>query len=287
MKRLLFLILLLIIPSSVYSQTCPGNICGKVLALMNGPPVRLSQAGGTDAYLVWDFDPAETAIDATNGNTILVSPNATVAQSFIYRLFATGPGISQPISIIPNVTCFGNSCKSPSIVSLLPITANGGTFTFKVSREKLPQFHESVFSDPVIFIAETIEPPPTPVDCVVSEWQEWSPWASFVPQVIPPMETRHQNRTVLVQPMNGGLPCPFLVSTENRPLSIVPPIKTCNYIPLNGTVVQDKPVGTIIETFKQPIFNRGRTVQFLVWKWIVFIEPWDAQFDHIRITCKG
>jgi hypothetical protein len=43
--------------------------------------------------------------------------------------------------------------------------------------------------------------PPTPIDCVVSEWSEWGPCVNG---------SQERTRTVITSPANGGLSCPVL-----------------------------------------------------------------------------
>lgn len=57
-------------------------------------------------------------------------------------------------------------------------------------------------------------PPPTPVDCVVSEWGAWSDpaWLACADG----MQSRSivRTRTIVTQPANGGAACPSLVETQ-------------------------------------------------------------------------
>lgn len=309
----IFLIFIFLLAIPVFSDAqcrppeCINNIRGKVSSLIPGSSgLRLAQnaPGPIDpskAYIVFDADTMEMADDATLPccTKILVTPTAADASAFTYRISTMDSItiISPTVIMVANVTCSLKElnrieCFTPPLSQILPNLQNGKEYTIKLSRERLPQFHESVWSEPATFTTQggVIEPP-KPIDCVVSEWQEWSPFSPIPP--IPPatvstLESRHRNRTIIVQPMNGGLACPFLIETETRNIIVTPPVKQCMYIPLGGTVNVPKDVGTVIETSQQLITNRFRNNNFLTWGWKVDdYYQLNGNFDHIKITCRG
>lgn len=283
--------------------SCVNNIRGKVVSLPMSVAV-LSLGGQTasepidinKAYLVWSLDTTNTADDLTLPccTPVLVNPDLISAASSTYRISTMDSitVISPTVIMINNVSCSFSplpntiDCKSAPLAQILPNLGIGGTFTLRISLERLPKIHESIYSDPVTFTVGQIITPP-PVQCIASEWEEWSPYFPVPP--IPPatkstLETRHRNRIIT------NMPCinpPFLVETETRNIPIAPPIKQCPYIATGGTVNVPKNVGTVIETFRQPVLQRARVGTFLYWFWKVEINPIDAQFDHIKVTCQG
>jgi len=289
MKIGLLVGLLILIGSPSYAQ----QIKDKIVPL--GSDIQsLAVVGSADnAYLTFDFDPTELSDDQTLPccTKILVTPLPGDAELFTYRLSIVSPLISRFIRIITGVTCTEGGCRTLPILSMLPEAIDGKTYVLQLSREKQPKFHESAYSNSVSFTTTAIPPPPVPVNCVVSEWQEWSPFIAILP--VPPatvstLEIRHRNRTVIIPASNGGAPCPFLTETETRNIIVSPPVKQCMYIPLGGTVNVPKDVGTIIETSRQLITNRFRNNAFLTWGWKVDdYYQIDGNFDHIRITCRG
>lgn len=55
-------------------------------------------------------------------------------------------------------------------------------------------------------LCDNTPPPPTPVDCVVSEWGAWGACTNG---------TRTRTRTIVTQPANGGAACPPLTETQS------------------------------------------------------------------------
>lgn len=55
------------------------------------------------------------------------------------------------------------------------------------------------------------------IDCEVSDWSDWSPWIDNGDGT----ETRTRTRTIIVQPENGGTPCPPLSESQTRDKSNV------------------------------------------------------------------
>jgi hypothetical protein len=78
-----------------------------------------------------------------------------------------------------------------------------------------------------VVVAVTVDPPPAPVDCAVSDWSAYSYTAWAVSGAV---ETRTgtRTRTVVTPAANGGAACPALseVITESRPYT--PPIPSGN-----------------------------------------------------------
>ena len=83
-------------------------------------------------------------------------------------------------------------------------------------------------------VTGTDPPPPAPVDCVVSEWGPWIPgeWSACVNGERSREETRQ--RSVLVDPANGGSACPHL--DENRVVT-----EACAAPPPAPVVVENRP----------------------------------------------
>lgn len=76
-------------------------------------------------------------------------------------------------------------------------------------------------------------PAPPPIDCVLSEWTPWSPWAL----INATQEGRTRTRSVLIPAANGGMACPSpLLETETR--AIAPPTPPTG-IRIQGAVTVD------------------------------------------------
>lgn len=60
--------------------------------------------------------------------------------------------------------------------------------------------------------------PPTPINCVVGEWSEWSVCAESI-------QTR--TRTIVTSPANGGTACPMLLETRICPVTPIETWTTC------------------------------------------------------------
>ena len=320
MRRLTLLLtlLLLLVAGSASAQclppACVNNIAGKVLMLAGGSAgVRLvsvqvdpaAPIDPTTAYLAWDFDPTETAQDANANGGLpcptpfeniltcsLLTPTPLDAALMTYRVSTLDSStvISPTVIMVANVNCSPAMCWTPPLIRILPNLGNGGSFVLRLSRETLPRFHESAWSEPVSFRtlgAEDPPPPPPPV-CAVSEWQEWSPWAPFVPQVSPPKETRHRNRTITNAPCVGA---PFLTETANRDLLVTPPVKTCTYMAPGSNVFQQRNVGDVIEGNNYSPQGRGQRMdQLFSWGWAVSGFPIRDQAGigaHLKATCVG
>jgi hypothetical protein len=65
---------------------------------------------------------------------------------------------------------------------------------------------------PAVCVGGSTPPPPPPVDCVVSEWSDWSAW-TFTALTT---QERTRTRTVVTEAANGGAACPDLSETETR-----------------------------------------------------------------------
>jgi len=298
MKKIFFILTLLVIPSSVFAQCIPpeciNNIRGKVVFIPSfSSSLRLAGQALEEpidisrAYLEWDFNSTDMADDMTLPCcvSIPVTPTPLDASMMTYRVSGVDATtiISPTILMINNVTCSLMACWTPPLIRILPNLGRGGTFTIRISREWLPRFHESIWSDPVSFTVGQIIDPPPPI-CIVSQFEEWSPWTPVIPPTPPVIETRHRNRVITNAPCVGT---PNLTEVENRNILVAPPVKQCPYVATGQTVNVPKNVGTVIETFRQPVSNRARVGTFLYWYWKVEINPIDSQFDHIKVTCQG
>ncbi len=245
--------------------------------------------------LGWDFSPVETWYDPNDPPGSLpriLTPTPADAAALTYRMSlgdAHGfPPIGGSDLVAMGVTCSDSGCHTPAnLLQYFPQLKQGGIWTIRLTRAKYPTGNESAYSETAPFETLGGQLPPPVVNCVVSEWQEWSPWMPFVPQVSPPMESRHRNRTIVTAASGGGLPCPFLAETENRPVLVVPPVKTCTYMAPLSNVVQQLNVGTVIEGNNFSPTGRGlRMDQLFSWGWKVEGYP-IVGGAHLKATCLG
>jgi len=124
----------------------------------------------------------------------------------------------------------------------------------------------------------------TPVDCVLSQWSVWSAWAP----VNATQEGRTRTRTVITPAANGGAACPSpLLETETRDIVIAPPPATCRYIAPGSTVVQQRPIGTVIRGTNQIATQAARWPLFLSWWWRIEAIPLTPTTVDIAIICIG
>ena len=84
---------------------------------------------------------------------------------------------------------------------------------------------------------------PTPVDCVLSAWSEWSGWQVDTNGAT---ETRKRARTIVTPPANGGLACGPQVESETRAVVVVPPKWTRVKVTANGANARDAPDGAVL-----------------------------------------
>lgn len=295
MRWLTLALLLLAGPASAQclAPRCSGNVSGTVLMLGTGPRVRLAGAQGTGgvidsrtAYLAWDFDPTETAQDATSATPklLVVTPTPADAAAMTYVLSNNYAGRV----IVTGVTCTAVQCQTPPLAIAYPAVLKGGPFMLRVSREKLPQFHESVASEPGVMFTTVVDggPPPPPVICMAGTFREWSLWAP-IPLTSPPREERHRDRDILNRPCVGT---PNLLEVETRPILITPPVKTCTYMAPASTVFQTRNVGDVVEGNNYSPQGRGQRMdQLMAWGFKVegFALDKDSAAVHIKATCVG
>lgn len=300
---------------------CVNNVAGKVVALPVGPSIQLVQAVPSavvdlqTAHLEFDYDPLETAQDATANGTLpcpaphadiltcsLVTPTALDAARWTYRIAVgecrdpaceTVGMLTVTIASPTLITADSMSCRvspttcfSAPLSHILPNLGGPGTFRLVMSREAPPRFRESAWSDPVIFTVVGAQEPPPPVPiCVAGEFQEWSPWTPIVGSN-PPMESQHRNRVITNQPCTGA---ELLTLTEvhNRPVLIAPPVKTCTYMAPLSQVLQQRNVGDVIEGNNFSAIGRGQRMdQLFIWGWKVEGYP-IVGGAHLRATCLG
>lgn len=137
-------------------------------------------------------------------------------------------------------------------------------------------------SDILAFTISQVQP--APVDCVLSAWSAWSAWAP----INATQETRTRTRTVVTPASNGGMACPSpLLETETRAIVIAPPTATCRYIAPGSTVVQQRPIGTVIRGINQIATQAVRWPLFLSWWWRIEAIPLTPTTVDITITCIG
>jgi len=302
----------ILLPSPVSAQclppACEGNIAGKIHMLQPGPfAVSLQgevEPGGTldptRASLHWTFDPTYLFADATqppDAPPILMTPDAFAASSMTYRAQIQNAQTGTASVIINNVTCDQAllECWTGPLLSALPGLSNGGTFTVSLSWEKLPQFHQSTWSAPVLFTVLGGQPPPPPpgVNCVPGEWSAWSPWVPQEPQVVPPMLIRMRTREILAPASGGGADCFPLLQTETMLLTPPPISAFCRYVKPGTTVVQTVAAGTRIVGTNQMATQSTRMAVLVGWgfelnatKCLTALNG-ACQTVHVEATCRG
>lgn len=71
----------------------------------------------------------------------------------------------------------------------------------------------------------TADPPPSPVDCAVSDWSAWSAGAWSACSAGTQSRTETRTRSIVTQPANGGAACPVLGETRTvtQPCTVTPP----------------------------------------------------------------
>jgi hypothetical protein len=109
------------------------------------------------------------------------------------------------------------------VITVVPSNLNGnGTLEEKIARYVNTLNYNKLETDSDIWIqfdSEAVEP--EPVNCVVSNWSEWS--------ICSINGTQSRTRTIITSPSNGGTACPVL--SETRICTYTPPI-----IPINAIV---------------------------------------------------
>lgn len=334
----LALLLWLVAPAGAAAQcvppACVNNVAGKVLMLSNGPAaVQLVQPVTGPVNLATDrieftYDTLETAQDAEVNGTLpcpspfeniltcsLVTPTVEAAAAMTIRASVgrcfdptctTAPAmfpttvVSPTVAMIDNITCSATParCVTAPLARILPNLGTGGVFLLRLSRERLPNFHESVWSDPVIFLVPGGDPLPLPkIDCVPGPWDPWSAWLPLDPQIVPPMLTRIRTREIVRPAANGGIECSPLL--ERELMLLTPPAipKFCRYIKAGTTTVQTIAEGTVISGTNQMATQSTRMAILVGWGFelnkttcLTAAGPSTnraCQTVHVEATCRG